>query len=85
MITYNYRCPECGEFTEQHRMGLAPEFAECPNCHTRSRRLLMMPNVHWHCRGSSKGRVDPFRHADGSRLEKSVLEGDRAKELDVER
>ena len=74
MSTYLYRCPNCGDFEETHRMGRAPEFVECVNCHTQSRRVLIMPEVHFKARGFTgagrrgEGRLDVFRHKDGSTL-----------------
>ena len=75
MALYSYRCPICeDEFSEDHPMGCAPAFAECPECHTHSRRLIAMPNVHYKARGFTgagkvgDGRIDHFRHADGSPL-----------------
>lgn len=76
MIRYPYRCPNCEwEFTEAHPMGLAPSVAICPRgCHTQARRVIAMPIVLYKARGftgagrAGEGRVDVFRHKDGSPL-----------------
>lgn len=74
-MEYVYHCPDCGiDFAEEHPMGEAPEFAECPTCYTQSRRVLIMPVVQFKARGftgagrAGAGRVDVWRHKDGSPL-----------------
>lgn len=74
-MIYRYRCPACkGYFEEDYRIGRAPAMADCPNCHTRSRRVITAPHVHFKARGftgagrAGAGRVDHFRHKDGSVL-----------------
>lgn len=58
-------------------MGTAPTVAYCPECPGSLRlalRVFEMPNVHFKARGftgagrAGGGRVDHFRHADGSPL-----------------
>jgi putative FmdB family regulatory protein len=72
MSYYAYRCPNgCGDFSQSHRMGLAPQFAECPKCHTQSRRLITVPGIAFKGRGWTRGMIDPFCHSDGSPLTES--------------
>ena len=77
-MIYLYRCPECKrDFEEGHPIGRAPRFARCPICRTHSRRVLQVPNVHYKAKGftgagrEGGGRLDNFRHADGSPLKDS--------------
>ena len=76
MSTYLYRCPNCGEeFTESYPLGLAPGVAICRGgCHTSANRVYKAPAVHYKARGftgagrAGAGRVDVFRHKDGTPL-----------------
>ena len=69
MIVYGYKCPSCNyEFESPFHMGEAPAKARCPICHGPATRQFSVPSVHWHTVGSTKGRINPFRHRDGSCL-----------------
>ncbi len=39
MPTYNYRCPQCGDFTRRQRMTDVP-LSSCPECGARIERLI---------------------------------------------
>jgi len=46
MVTYEYRCEDCGTFEEQLPMGTATPAAACPACGRDARRVFSPPMVH---------------------------------------
>lgn len=74
-VVYGYRCFACGrKFEREFEMGEAPPDVRCISCLGLAVRQFGVPSVHWKCRGSTKGRVDPFRHKDGGKLKESDSE-----------
>lgn len=67
-VQYPYFCYDCGEFPAIFPMGGAPNEMPCPSCGQLGKRMYEAPAVHWHTVGATKGRIDPFRHRDGSKL-----------------
>jgi putative FmdB family regulatory protein len=46
MVTYEYRCIECGAFEERRPMGAATASADCPSCGREARRVFSPPMVY---------------------------------------
>lgn len=46
MVTYEYRCVDCGVFEEHRPMGTATESATCPCCGGDAKRVFSPPMIH---------------------------------------
>lgn len=45
MPLYDYRCDDCGRFTDRRPMSEAAAPADCPTCRTPARRIISAPFV----------------------------------------
>jgi putative FmdB family regulatory protein len=45
MVTYQYRCPGCGDVDVRRPMGEAPAQLDCPGCGTDARRVFTVPRT----------------------------------------
>lgn len=45
MVTYAYRCPECGSVDMTFPLGQAPEQTACPRCGAWTRRRWTAPGL----------------------------------------
>lgn len=57
MPIYEYRCTDCTDFEQIHRMGLAPAEVPCPTCQAPARRRMSAPAL-------SAGGTSAFRLID---------------------